>query len=387
MKTKRHFRRAKKKSLTNVWRSYSDMMSGLLLLFILIMAVCLMQAQKNYTDKLAQQAKLIQSQSDLDDAQKRLKAQQELLTQQESEIEIHKTDLAQKESELSEQKMTLAEQAKLLEDLQSTLENKELDLTQKESEVNETQSLLRQRESELDESQDALDEANRILNEKQLDLQNSRDELDEANELLKEQQGKIDQIIGVKAELVAQLQQEFLDQDVNVQVDTDTGAILLDSSVLFEFGKSDLTEKGEDILAQILPIYTYVLISGEHADDIAEIIIEGYTDSVGDYKDNMELSQKRASSVADFLLDEVAVYFTREENEDLREKLSVTGKGSSRLILDGNGNEDADASRRVEIKFRLKDEEMILELQKLLADKTGFVTMESTETETEITAG
>ena len=42
----------------NVWRSYSDMMSGLLLLFVLIMAVCLMQAQKNYTEKLLEQAKL-----------------------------------------------------------------------------------------------------------------------------------------------------------------------------------------------------------------------------------------------------------------------------------------------------------------------------------------
>ena len=41
----------------NVWRSYSDMMSGLLLLFVLIMAVCLMQAQKNYTEKLNEQAK------------------------------------------------------------------------------------------------------------------------------------------------------------------------------------------------------------------------------------------------------------------------------------------------------------------------------------------
>ena len=46
-------------SSLNVFRSYSDMMSGLLLLFILIMAVCLMQAQKNYSEKLAEQANLL----------------------------------------------------------------------------------------------------------------------------------------------------------------------------------------------------------------------------------------------------------------------------------------------------------------------------------------
>ena len=37
-------------------------------------------------------------------------------------------------------------------------------------------------------------------------------------------------------------------------------------------------------------------------------------------------------------------------------------------MLDQNGNEDAQASRRVEIKFRLKDEEMIAELSKIIAD-------------------
>ena len=37
----------------NVWRSYSDMMAGVLLLFVLIMCVTLFQAQKNYVEKLA----------------------------------------------------------------------------------------------------------------------------------------------------------------------------------------------------------------------------------------------------------------------------------------------------------------------------------------------
>ena len=36
-------------------------------------------------------------------------------------------------------------------------------------------------------------------------------------------------------------------------------------------------------------------------------------------------------------------------------------------VLDANGNVDKDASRRVEVKFRLKDEEMIDELNQLLS--------------------
>ena len=47
--------RKKKKSEGNgfnVWRSYSDMMAGVLLLFVLIMCVTLFQAQKSYNESL-----------------------------------------------------------------------------------------------------------------------------------------------------------------------------------------------------------------------------------------------------------------------------------------------------------------------------------------------
>ena len=62
----------------NVWRSYSDMMAGVLLLFVLIMCVTLFQAQKSYNesikerdDKIALQeqytAEILAQQNELDD--------------------------------------------------------------------------------------------------------------------------------------------------------------------------------------------------------------------------------------------------------------------------------------------------------------------------------
>lgn len=39
----------------------------------------------------------------------------------------------------------------------------------------------------------------------------------------------------------------------------------------------------------------------------------------------------------------------------------------SNPILDADGNVDMDASRRVEVKFRLKDDEMIDELNKIMS--------------------
>ena len=85
----------------NVWRSYSDMMSGLLLLFVLIMAVCLMQAQKNYNDRLAEQTSRLQTQDELEQTR-------EELTQRESEIEAQSLTLTDLQNTLEAQASALA---------------------------------------------------------------------------------------------------------------------------------------------------------------------------------------------------------------------------------------------------------------------------------------
>ena len=356
------------------------MMSGLLLLFILIMAVCLLQAQKNYTEKLAEQAKYIKTQQELDESQAQIDEQQALLKQQESELNIQKTTVAEQEEELKSQEMSLAEQAKMLEELQATLEDQRVYLVQKESEVEQANTLvltqeqeieaakiiLAQREAELAASQDELDEATETLIQNQSKLDENKLRLDEALALMATQQEKIDQIIGVKAELIDDLNQEFKKADVNVKIDRETGAILLDSSVLFEFGESALTDEGSRILEQVLPVYCRVLLDGDHAEDVGEIIIDGYTDSVGEYMENLVLSQNRALSVARYLLTNANL--SPQQIEQLHSKLSVNGKASGNPILTETGEEDMDASRRVEVKFRLKDEEMISELESLIAE-------------------
>ena len=45
----------------------------------------------------------------------------------------------------------------------------------------------------------------------------------------------------------------------------------------------------------------------------------------------------------------------------------------SNPVLDADGNVDKDASRRVEVKFRLKDEEMINELNRIMTEADGAV--------------
>lgn len=326
-------RKMRDTSSHNVWRSYSDMMSGLLLLFVLIMAVCLMQAQKNYTEKLAEQAKQLQTQNALDASQSQIDEQA---------------------SQLATQQSTLDEQAAALEALQSTLAAQAAELETKEK--------------DLLTSQQKLDEHNSLLLQQEAALTASQQKLDEQTTLMTQQQEKIDQIIGVKADLIASLNDEFKANQINVEIDYQTGAIVLDSSVLFDYNESVLTEAGASILAQILPVYCKVLLSQEYEPYLAEVIIDGYTDTTGNYITNLDLSQRRAFAVAEYLINMKDSFLSGAESEILTEKLTANGRSMSNPILDENGNVDMDASRRVEVKFRLKDEEMMAELQNIIEE-------------------
>ena len=324
----------------NVWRSYSDMMSGLLLLFVLIMAVCLMQAQKNYTEKLNEQAKQLQTQNELNKSQSQLDEQG---------------------AQLEELEGTLAEQAAQLQQQKADLEASQAALTQKESDLEASQAALTQKESDLAASQEKLDEQNALVAAQQ-------EKLDEQTNLMAQQQEQIDQIIGVKADLIASLNQEFQANQISVEIDSETGAMVLNSSVLFDYNESVLKEEGSRILSQVLPVYCSVLLSENYEPYLAEVIIDGYTDTTGEYITNLDLSQRRAFAVAEYLISSMGAFLDSEEQAVLSEKLTVNGRSESNPVLTESGEVDMDASRRVEIKFRLKDEEMISSLQKMIEE-------------------
>ena len=90
----------------NVWRSYSDMMAGVLLLFILIMCVTLFQAQKSYNESIKERDDKI--------------ALQEQYT---AEILAQQSELDEKNSKLSSQDEQLDKQKKLLAELAAQLRN------------------------------------------------------------------------------------------------------------------------------------------------------------------------------------------------------------------------------------------------------------------------
>ena len=182
------------------------------------------------------------------------------------------------------------------------------------------------------------------------------------------------------------MQKEFSKNNVSVDIDAQTGALTLNANVLFDYDKSELTDEGKQELADILPIYCKVLLQKDYKKYLAEIIIDGYTDTDGEeifkeevssydfssYDYNLELSQKRSLAVAQYLTEIRENFLSSDEISELQNYLTVNGHGSANPVLDSDGNVDKDASRRVEVKFRLKDDEMINELNQIMnTDKTS----------------
>ena len=101
----------------------------------------------------------------------------------------------------------------------------------------------------------------------------------------------------------------------------------------------------------------------------SEVIIEGHTDTDGSYMYNLDLSQKRALSVCQYCLEYIA-NDNRFDEASIRNLLTANGKSWSRPVYKEDGvTIDKDASRRVEFKFRLKDDEMIDTMKEILENE------------------
>ncbi|QUA53526.1 OmpA family protein [Aristaeella lactis] len=294
------------------WISYSDMMAALLLIFVLILTYSLYQ----YFTMLEAKTK-------------ELNAQQLVLDQQTIDLQLAKDELDDKEArlviiqgDLDDLKVKLEDQEKTLSDLQIVLSSKEADL-----------------------------EAATI-------------QLQEQKDLLNAQALRIDKLIGIRSTMIQDLSNSLSAANLKAAVDPNTGDIMLDSAVFFETGSSEIRQEGKDLLDRFIPVYLDVLLRDQYSDYLGEIIIEGHTDSKGSYESNLKLSQNRALQVALYCLKMPSL--TGEQKAQLQKILTAKGRSYADLIY-VDGIEDADASRRVEFKFSLKDSEMIAEMNRILS--------------------
>ncbi len=158
---------------------------------------------------------------------------------------------------------------------------------------------------------------------------------------------------------VEELADKLKDADIDAEVDKMTGDIKISDLELFEVNSWTLSPRGKQYLDKLVPIYVNTIFTRpELNQNITNIIVQGHTDSQSfaglstkdeQFVRNMELSLKRANSVAEYMF---KTKFDKSHSVDLRKKLVVEGKSFSEPIL-VNGKEDFAKSRRVELKLKV----------------------------------
>jgi outer membrane protein OmpA-like peptidoglycan-associated protein len=151
--------------------------------------------------------------------------------------------------------------------------------------------------------------------------------------------------------------QDFARQGVRVEKDpTDPlGLLVLVPEGLLNFAvdKTNIPEGGVKFLSAFSPLLAKTACSEQHRKDIGSIVVEGHTDSSGTDEHNLQLSQGRSLVVVQRTLD-ILGHSNPEDRKCFLDFLSANGRGSKEPILDADGNEDRDRSRRVVFKIRVR---------------------------------
>ncbi len=172
------------------------------------------------------------------------------------------------------------------------LEQTRLELSTAQSQLDETIEDLELSKAELEKSngelasslaqlQQAYDQAaltQEELNNAYLEIENARQELTTTKQELQD-------IVGIRTDIIGALQSAF--SNSTMKVDAQTGSITFSSDVLFRYNSASLTADSKETLQNIIPMYLDVLLQDQFRSYIAEIIIEGHTDTDGGYQSNM----------------------------------------------------------------------------------------------------
>ena len=341
-------------------------MSALVLVIILVLFYMLYQYFLMYDDyeerrdqMVLLQASLAQSEQDIAQQEAALAAAQTELDEKSAALATAQDELAASQDELTAAQDELAASQVELTAAQEDLAVQQLLLAAAQEAAQKTQEELDAQEAELAATLETLDSQ-----QQQLSQQHSQ--IADQQQQLAQQQQQIEELVGLRTQIISDLSSALREANISATVDPTSGAIALASDVLFDTGRSDLSDEGCARIDQFLPVYLDVLFSDEYRSYVSEIIIEGHTDSVGSYIDNLLLSQQRAYSVASYVLADGYAQIDEATREHLRDVTTANGRSESDLIYGADGAEDRSASRRVVFKFRLTDEQMVAQLQSIL---------------------
>ncbi|WP_225791683.1 OmpA family protein [Haemophilus parahaemolyticus] len=243
------------------------------------------------------------------------------------------------------------------------LKDKSLDEAIRElNEIKEKNDILQLEKDKLTEKLAQLDNFNAVLDEKEKISQ----ELTQIRGIAEAYQNN--QLAIYEALKKAFPDDELSEDKLNAEIDKETLTFIFKSSdSLFDNASANLKEKYKQALTVFFPKYIQAVLP--YKDSISEIRIEGHTSSEWnvfpkeiknkdiDVKDlygyfgNMNLSQDRTNSVLNYILNDLRTEIPNEYRKWLRDHTAAVGLSSSKPILDENGNEDKNKSRRVTFRI------------------------------------
>jgi len=383
MKSKLMFRKKSTDEGSNFWISYADLMAGLLFVFILLIgaivskSIILKSNLHEKEDRLAQisqtletkEAKLDKLNVSFNENVTLLGEKEKLIDTKDKSISKNKKTISLKEDEIKKLNKMLLQantQQDILSDKVVIVQNllKESNATLQKDKKSFAKR-LKDYKGQIIVLSDQLTDINQTVENKDKKLLKLLNALDEREtkydgliEKLQSQKAKIKSLTGIKLKVVAALKEEL---GSNINIDKKSGSLRLASNILFDKGSAVLKDGAKTELKRSFEEYIGALVTNPkikpHLD---RIIIEGHTDSDGGYLYNLDLSQKRAFAVMNFLL---TLDFAKENN--IKPLMIASGRAYLDAVKVG-GIENKDASRRIEIKFRLKNEDAMHEIEKVL---------------------
>ncbi|HEC1873277.1 TPA: OmpA family protein [Campylobacter coli] len=303
----------------NFWIAYADLMAGLLFVFILLIGVIVVKYVLTQSDLREIKDNLNKQEARLEESEEELRNKEAIVFKLSSDLNNASSALNLINSQKAELEANITNYEQLSKELNSSIDNKDKQIL----------ILLGQ------------------LEKKDEEIRNLQESFDKAKE-------KVQNLSLIRENLSKELQAKL---DSNITIDQKTGSISLPSEVLFDKDSYTLKNEAKASLRKILSEYFNAIINDPKIlSNIENIIIEGHTDSDGSYIYNLDLSQKRAYEVMNFI-------YTFYKDIRLQKLLMASGRSFSDPVF-VNGVEDKDKSRRIEIKFSIKNDNALKDVEK-----------------------
>ena len=144
----------------------------------------------------------------------------------------------------------------------------------------------------------------------------------------------------------------------DLHFDPKTQTLTMDAQVLFGYGSDKLRPEAQASINAIAQRFLPQLVKDSATNrQLQEIVVEGHTDTVGSYMSNLDLSQRRALSVMHAL---VSTELTPSAQR-IRELITASGRSEVEPKY-VNGVYSAELSRRIEIRIRFRNDELLKRL-------------------------